>query len=169
MSNQQLEPVFVLDEDIELDYYHPGNHQFMQDLESIKRAVVAHASQMKPWHVQAVRRRMAGASNIMIAEEFEKTPGAVSVALNSPDAKYLRKLLQHHDTALTGPNIALKKRMLYEMALDNQDRDPKVTISAIQELNKMDGHYHKDDDLNTGSNTIIINNNLFPRGKLDGG
>lgn len=163
------DPVFELDPDIELDYYHPGNHDFMIDLEHMKKAIVSQALTMKEWHHQAVRRRMAGVSNLDIAEEFGVTPAAVSNVLNGEKALRLRQLLIHHQTALEGPSTALRKRMVWEIAVDNQKVEPKTTLSAIQELNRMEGVYDDHKKQTASSNTIIINNNLFPKGKLDGG
>jgi hypothetical protein len=55
--------------------------------------------------------------------------------------------------------------MLWEIAVDNQDIEPKVSISSVAEINKMNGTYStgsKDTAIN-----ITINNTLLPKGKLD--
>ncbi len=62
-------------------------------------------------------------------------------------------------------NDAHRRRMLWEIAVDNQAIEPKVSISSIVEINKMNGTYQtaaKDTAIN-----ITINNNLLPKGKLD--
>ena len=139
-----------------LDVHHPANSEYMQNINSVKRTVVACSSKMKAWHVDAVKRRVAGAPN---------TDGAVSQALNRQDAKELRALLEHYNMAMDGPNDAHRRRMLWEIAVDNQDIEPKVSISSVAEINKMNGTYStgsKDTAIN-----ITINNSLLPKGKLD--
>ena len=148
-----------------LDVHHPANSEYMQNINSVKRTVVACSSKMKAWHVDAVKRRVAGAPNTEIATVLNKSDGAVSQALNRQDAKELRALLEHYNMAMDGPNDAHRRRMLWEIAVDNQDIEPKVSISSVAEINKMNQTYatgSKDTAIN-----ITINNTLLPKGKLD--
>ena len=165
MSQEITESEYYLPEEIQLDEYHPDNHIFMEDIKSIQRAIVAQSATMKPWHVEAVKLRMSKMTNKEIAVQLDHSDGGVSQALNSPSAVQLRKMLDHHATLLAGPNAALRNRILWEIVVDNQDDEPKVAISAIQEMNKMDGTYSA-----AGAPSeikISINNHILPRGKLD--
>jgi predicted transcriptional regulator len=148
-----------------LDTHHPANADYMKNLNSVKRAVVARTMSMTPKHVDIVKRRLAGVKNVNIAKELSITASAVSTILKRKDAQELRALLQHFNMAVDGPNDAHRRRVLWEIAMDNQQLEPKVSISSIVEINKMNGTYNtaaKDTAIN-----ITINNTLLPKGKLD--
>ena len=67
---------------------------------------------------------------------------------------------QHHE----GINLRIRKSMLNEIAIDNKIDDPRLTVTAIQELNRIDGTYEREANK---PQVIIINNGTFPRGALD--
>jgi|TARA_R110000803_G_scaffold20373_2_gene52539 predicted transcriptional regulator len=120
---------------------------------------------MAPKHVDIVKRKIAGVTNKNIAVELNVTAQTVGKTLQRQDAQELRALLEHYNMAMDGPNDAHRRRMLWEIAVDNQAIEPKVSISSIVEINKMNGTYQtaaKDTAIN-----ITINNNLLPKGKLD--
>ena len=166
-SDDQL---VVLDHDhitaeLPLDEYHPANHSYMQDLVMIRRAVVAQEAKMISWHVDAVKMRLNGFTNIEIAIEHKKSEGAVSNVLCGADAQELAKLLRYNSMAIDGPSEVLRRRVLWEMASDNQEEDPRVAIQCITELNKMTGVYQTGGSISEIK--ISINNTLLPKGKLD--
>lgn len=148
-----------------LDEHHPSNAPYMQSLNNIRRLIVSHTQLMKPWHVEAVKMKVNLKSNTEICTALDKKPAAVTSAINSDNAKKLRATLQHYNVAMDGPNDAHRRRMLWEIAVDNQPIEPKVSIAAVVEINKMNGTYQtgaKDTAIN-----ITINNTLLPKGKLD--
>lgn len=148
-----------------LDKHHPANSEYMQNLNSIKRLIVTRTVCMKTIHVDIVKRKLAGALNRVIADELNLTPPTIGNVLRREDAQRLRALLEHFNLAMDGPNDAHRRRVLWEIALDNKDIEPKVSISSIQEINRMNGTYNtatKDTAIN-----ITINNNLLPKGRLD--
>jgi hypothetical protein len=148
-----------------LDVHHPANADYMKNLNSIKRTIVARTMTMAPKHVDIVKRKIAGVLHKTIAEELSLTPITIGNILKRQDAQELRALLEHFNMAMDGPNDAHRRRVLWEIAVDNQHLEPKVSISSIVEINKMNGTYNaavKDTAIN-----ITINNNLLPKGKLD--
>ena len=148
-----------------LDVHHPANADYMKNLNSIKRTIVARTMTMLPKHVDIVKRKIAGVPHKTIAEDLSVTPQTVGNILQRQDAQEPRALLEHFNMAMDGPNDAHRRRVLWEIAVDNQHLEPKVSISSIAEINKMQGTYStttKDTAIN-----ITINNNLLPKGKLD--
>ena len=164
-NNLTIPDADYLPPELLLDTHHPANSSYMQNLNGIRRIIVSKTQTMKLWHVKAVKMQAQGKSNIEIATAFKKTPATVSQTLLRKDAKELRATLQHYNIAMDGPNDAHRRRMLWEIAVDNQDIEPKVSISSIAEINKMNQTYAtgaKDTSIN-----ITINNSLLPKGKLD--
>jgi|TARA_R110000744_G_scaffold188121_1_gene307451 hypothetical protein len=148
-----------------LDPYHPASQKYMQDLNAVKRLIVTATVDMIPWHVTAVKAKVRGSTNIAVADIVGKTAQSVSHIMRRDDVKNLRALLQHYNIAVDGPNDAQRRRMLWEMAVDNKEVEPNVAIKCVSELNKMNGTYTtgaKDTSIN-----ITINNSLLPKGKLD--
>ena len=166
MTNEITIPdVEYLPPELLLDEHHPANAKYMQSLDSIRRLIVSQTRKMTMWHVEAVKMRVNGSNNTEIAERYGKAVGTVSATLGRHDAKELRATLQHYNVSMDGPNDAHRRRMLWEIAVDNQHMEPKVSISSIVEINKMNGTYNAADK-DTAIN-ITINNNLLPKGKLD--
>lgn len=155
-----------LEDEVFLDEYHPDNQDYLKDLKQIKRLIVQQSMTMKPWHVEATKLKNQGLTHKEIAEKVQKSVGGVQDMLKTPQSMKLRQMLQYHQVALDGPNEAHRKRMLWEIALDNQEAEPKTSISALVEMNRMDGTY--DNDAKNKDIKIVINNQLFPKGALDG-
>lgn len=152
--------------DLPIDEYHPSNQQYMSDLAQIRRAIVSVTVNMTPWHVEAVKSRLVGNTNEEIAIQHKVTPQSVSRALSGDKAKELKALLQHYQVSIDGPAEAQRRRMLWEIAVDNQDVEPRVAIASLTELNKMAGTYNAGD--NAGKEIkITINNQILPKGELD--
>lgn len=148
-----------------LDVHHPANADYMKNVNSIKRTIVARTMTMDPKHVDIVKRKINGNRHVDIAEAVGRTPVNVGKVLKRKDAQELRALLEHFNMVIDGPNDAHRRRMLWEIAVDNQQMEPKVSISSIVEINKMNGTYNvaaKDTAIN-----ITINNALLPKGALD--
>ena len=160
IPNQKYLPAELL-----TDAYHPGNHEYLQSLNNLKRLIVAQTACMLPWHVTAVKRRVEGTSTKDIATYLNKKPAAVSQALAKDSARELRALLQHYNLSMDGPTDSLRRRVLWEMAMDFKDIEPNVTLKSIAELNKMNGTYTT--NIKTADINIVINNEILPKGKLD--
>ena len=146
-----------------LDPYHPNNQEFYKTKRGIEQVIVAQTMKMHPRHVQAAKLKLRGKTNDEIAAEVGVKPSTVSAIMARPDVKELYYQLRFMDVHLEGPELALRKHVLWEIAVDAKEEDPRITISAIQELNKIENVYNNSD---SGIN-ITINQNLLPKGVLD--
>lgn len=158
------QPFPTMAADLELDPYHPSNQPYIKSEQAIKRVIVDQAHCMAPKHVKAAKLHLRGESNVEIAEKLGYVAGTVSQILNRTDVIALLRTLHHLDQHHDGLSLQIRKHMIGQMALDNFGEDDRVALTAIQELNRIDGVYKvdkKDPDI------IIINNNLLPRGALD--
>lgn len=74
---------------------------------------------------------------------------------------------------LEGPNEALRRNMLWRIAVKEEEPDPKTSIKAIEALNKMHFQNHQIKNPDAGGNqpppqvTININQDILPKGPLD--
>ena len=149
-----------------LDEYHPNNHQFYEDLTHIKRQILATGNKIKPHKREAVRLYRTGMSHKDIGQKLDIGPATISKWLNEPESQRLKALLDHLQMLKDGPNADHRKNILYRIAIDNTNKKPRVTIAAIQEINRMSGSYGSE----AGQSNVVniqINGEILPRGSLD--
>jgi hypothetical protein len=163
VKTELLPPEMLLDET------HPANDKYLQSIESIKRYIVSHSAGMHYSHVQICKARHVGQSAAQIAEKVDVTPLTVNRALKSPPGEKLLALLHHLSLLMEGPRLQHRNNLLWRIAIKNEDRQPRVTIAALAEMNKS---HHQQEALQSGhlnNNVvqIVINNDMFPRGALD--
>ena len=162
MSDHPVEYEYI-DPSFQLDPYHPANESYFRTEQALKRAIVDQSLKCRQRHVEIAKLRVRGLNIADIAEQASCHPQTVGHILKRPEVKELIELLHHLSLHLEGPSIELRKRKLWEMAIDNQQDEPKTAISAIQEMNRMDG---VGKDVKDSKIEITINNQLG-RGPLD--
>ena len=158
-----------------LDRNHPANDQFMLAVEHVQRQIMHANSQLRTKQVKILKTIFAGQNYTQTAKVHQTTPITVSRLVRSPNGQRLLNLLQYHLKLIEGPNEAQRRSMLWRIALKEELIDPKTTIKALTELNKM--HYQsqqldqalQDSGSQSAAPTVIININqeIMPRGKLD--
>lgn len=166
---QQTITDYLADHDSEhpettLDPYHPNNTSYYQQHNMLKRLIVAQSSKMKALYVKVAKGVMKAIKNKDIALELNLEPTTISNIKHRDDVKELINLLYHLQALHEGPSIESRKRLLFEITIDNKEAEPKTSIAAIQEMNRMDGVGRE--KLDTAIN-ITINNDTLPRGALD--
>lgn len=155
-----------IDPDLLLDKYHPANSPFFKSQRSIQCAIVAQTTRLRMRHVEIAKLYIKGIPNKDIAERLNVAVMTVHTVLKRPEVVLMVELLQHYAMHMDGPSIEHRKRILYEIAYDNQTADPKTSISAIREMNSMDG---VGKDKQDSKIEITINNQQLGRGVLDSG
>ena len=148
-----------------LDENHPQNDAYIQSVKAIERRVVAHCQTMPPRHVEIVRLVHQG----IAPDEIKNRTGRANIPtlMKKPASRRLLALLQHLSFAVSGPNIAQRKNMLWRIAQREEDPAPRTAIAAISELNKFDLAQNPAEQTRTGTTIIQINQQVLPRGKLD--
>ena len=158
-----------------LDRNHPANDQYMLSIEHTQRQIMHQQGLLRTKQVQILKTIFTGENYTNTAQIHNTAPTTVSRLVKSPNGQRLLNLLNYHLKLIEGPNEALRRNVLWRIALAEEKIDPKTTIKALSELNKM--HYQSkqlDQALNvngqTTAPTVIININqeLMPKGKLDG-
>ena len=176
--NQQLQELFedfadptdTLPPELLLDPDHPDNDRFFDSLAHINRAVRDAAAKLRPIQKHAALLYRQGLNYTEISKKLDVTPTSISKWMNDPTAKRFLSVMDHHQRMRDGPNFDHRKAILYRIALEQEKSQPKTTIAAIQEINKMSGVYadNASGGINAGGDiNISINGDLLPRGALD--
>lgn len=147
-----------------IDKYHPSNTDYMKNVNHLKRLIVAQESQCKPIHTEIAKRHIKNESNQNIADNLSISPSMVHNTLKRTEIIDLIDALQHLSILFEGPTLQLRKRELWEIHVDNKHDDPRVAISAIKEINSMEGVGRQ---LTDHKVEITVNNNQLPKGALD--
>ena len=129
-----------------VDKYHPDNSDFMQQVHRSKQLLAHQSDRCRPRHVWIAKELYKGMTHAEVAKKFDLQPASVSAISRRPEVKQLMELLQHHSALWEGPTIEHRKRELWEIEQDNKKDDPRVSISAIKEMNAMDGVYKQQVD-----------------------
>lgn len=131
--------VECLPPDVILDDSHPANDAYLKEVAMLKRRLVAHAQTMWPQHVEMVKRRHRGHSPATIAEDLTCKPETVRRVERTAKGQRLMALLCALSQAIEGPMELHRKSFLWRIAERNELVNPRVSIAAIAEINRM-GH-----------------------------
>jgi hypothetical protein len=170
MKRLQIPNTEYLPPDLVLAEHHPANDKFLRSLEQIERQIVALTLKMKPKHILFVKARHTGANNTDTAKKYRTSGQTVGKAVSSPNALRLLSLLSLYDMSMNGPSSAQRVNMLWEIAQENKELQPKTTINAISELNKMDLTQFEREHGPTNTNPVIqinIDQTTLPKTNLD--
>lgn len=153
--------------DIALDY-HPSDSEYIRGIEYIKTQIIVHSRTMPTLDVKVVKLANKGVRTAQIAKDLEITASRVSRIKGTDDAKKLLSMLAYLNTAIDGPREDQRRHVLWRLVQQNIDKDGRLALSAITELNRMAA---ADRVIAIGSGgagglNITINNNI-PRGELD--
>jgi DNA-binding transcriptional regulator YiaG len=163
-DTDQLPPELLLDDD------HPTADAYIQNAQNVQRMIVATSALLKPSQTRAIKMAYKGVKNKDVAKELGVNAQTVANWLALPNAKKLLALLGYYQVTLDGPNEAQRRHMLWRIARANEGIEPKTSISALGELNKMTMTDYDRKNANTSNQpiTIIINQDQLPRTALDG-
>lgn len=157
-----------------LDRHHPENDAYMKSVEHVQRKIMHQTTLLRPKQVQLLKSVFSGNNYAVTAKLHNTTGQTVSRLVKSPNGQRLLNLLQYHLKLLEGPNEAQRRNMLWRIAVAEEKVNPKTSIAAVEQLNKM--HFQQitiDNPLPNGTTApvpqvvIHINQDLLPKGKLD--
>lgn len=163
-DSEHLPPELLLDED------HPANDQYLEKQRNVERMMVAHQRTMKPRHVNIAKLVHSGMPAAQIAEKVGVTDQTVYKVKDRQDVKRLLSLMAYYKIGREGPSESQRMDLLWKIARRNaaEDEDNKVAISAVAEMNRMTmADYTRKQNTAPGQTTIIINQQLMPKGALD--
>ena len=149
------------------DEHHPSSDQYMRGLRETQQAIVNQSLTMKKAEVMAAKLYHRGMNFTEIALDIGKSAPWVSKIVKTSPCQRLIGLLAYYQEAIDGPIEAQRKAMLWRISQNTEAKQPKVAISALAELNKMD-NIGKEALANTTSGDINITiNQQLSRTSLD--
>lgn len=159
-----------------LDEHHPENDQYIKGVEHIQRQIMHVNKQLRPKQVQILKTVFSGLNYTDTAKEHGTTRTTVSRLVKSTNGSRLLSLLHYHLKLIEGPNEAQRRSMLWRIAAREEINNPKTSITALGELNKMhnfakqlDQNAELANSPNSKAPTVIVNINqaTMPKGSLD--
>ena len=152
----------LLPDDLKGNKYHPAADKYLHTVKEIQRALVTVSRSMKPVEVNAVKLHHQGETNVAIAEVVKRSTAWVAKTINTVKARSLLSLLGYYREAIDGPKDAQRMAMLWRIAVDAEEHNPRTTIAAVAELNKMASTSYDQKHENSGNQpiTIVINQQL---------
>ena len=158
-----------------MDRHNPANDGYMKEVEHAQRMLMSLRSHLRPKQVNILKSVFLGRNYVQAAADNHASPSTVSKLVNSVNGSRLLQALQHHQALLDGPQEMQRRSMLWRIAVDSERVDPKTAIKAIDSLNKMaqqqwekdNPDQHLPNGTAAGGVTIVINQELLPRGSLD--
>jgi len=123
--------------ELEESVYNPANDEFKRTLQSLKLQIRQLSLRMRPRHAIMVKINMAEDNYTVTANRLKTTPSTVSKVCRSPDGVKLKNLLLHHNQLMSGVSAIEREQLLWRIALNNEDINPRTSVSAISEINKM--------------------------------
>jgi len=156
-----------------LDRHHPENDQYMKGIEHVQGKIMFLTTMLRQKQVNILKSVFAGENYTQAGLRHGSVPATVSKLAKSHYGQQLLNMLQYHRQLVEGPNEALRRNMLFRIAQRAEEVDPRTTIKAIEELNKMHHQTQLSKNPNAGGQVpqqvinININQELMPKGALD--
>jgi hypothetical protein len=123
--------------ELEESTYNPANDEFKRVLQSIKLQIRHLSLKMRPRHAMMVKLYVDERSYTNVAARLATSTQTVATVCKSPDGVRLRQLLAHHNQLVTGVSAIEREQLLWRIALNNELKNPRTSISAVAEINKM--------------------------------
>ena len=169
-----MEPLLdtdMLPPELLLDTTHPSNDQYVKDSQSIRRLITSISAKLPAKTIQICKLVHQGTPNQEIARRLSLTPTTISKHKNAPDSKKLLAAMSYYASHTAGPHLGLRINMLWRIAQKNEIPNPRVAISALSEINKVEIAFKQmtSDTTNGNGNQplVVINQTALPRTTLD--
>lgn len=153
----------MMPETLRASDYYAANDKFVQEEYKLKQEIAEYAKSLEPWEVELARLTAQGLGPTRIAKMIGKRRNTLEERVKNPAVERLVHYFVHLRIYQDGPNELLRQNMLWRIAVDNEDKDPKEAIKALSELNRM-----AQNKRGTGGFNIVINGVDLQKGPLDG-
>jgi len=117
--------------------YNPANDEFKRTVVTLQRRVHHLSAVLPPRYALTARLSLAPFTKIEIAKKVRFTPVTVSKILQDEKVQELRRALIQLRNLLSGVSALEREQMLWRIALNSEEFNPRTSIAAISEMNKM--------------------------------
>jgi hypothetical protein len=140
----------------------PGD-PFFAETTRLSNKIAALTGRLPSKRLQILRKLLQGRSRQEIIEELSTSYPTIKAATDSQEGQEYLSASLRLQRLRRGPAIDARAAMLWRIACDNEENQPRVSISAIDTLNRQEGVYTNDPlDRNAGVvikiNEFVINN-----------
>lgn len=146
--------------DDEIDIVEPDDPYF-QELTRITNKMAAIRTRRPPKHMAIVTALLNNTPKLDIIKDLKTSYVTIAKVSKDPEIREYVALLMRSTRLRKGPSIEARAALLWRIALDNQHVNPRVSIAAVETLNKQDGTY-KDDDAGDGQTIVKIQQFVMP-------
>jgi len=162
ISLYDLETAFddpILDDSV----YHPANSEFKRTVKSANMHIRALVSKMHPKHAMICRALVVGIhTNKAIAQKYRCNPQLVTKVKQDPNARELMAQMNFLKELNEGTKALDREMMLWGIAMREEENDPRTSIAAVGEINRMKTdtdaakEKSKQNETLNGATTLII-------------
>lgn len=125
------------DPDLDESTYNPKNDEFKRVTTALQRQIHTLSVTMMPRHAMIARLAVTNMTKTDIARKVRLDPQTVYRVLKRPEIKQLISaillLRQMHE----GTSAIEREQLLWRIALNNEEFNPRTSIAAVSEINNM--------------------------------
>jgi len=142
--------------ELEESSYNPANDEFKRTVVSLQRRIHHLAGTLRPRYAMVAKLSLGTHTNIEIARKTRFNPATITNILRTDKVQELRRALIQLRSLLEGVSALEREQMLWRIALRNEEFNPRTSIAAVSEINKMkiDTHAAKE---KSKQNTALVN------------
>lgn len=128
---------YELPVDLDDNVYNPHNDEFKRTLINVRAHLRVLTLAMPPRAAQLVKAYHSLQNFSKVAEKYRVSASTVSKHVKSDKGVKLLSLLTLFNDLTSGATAIERQQLLWRIALNNEILDPKTSISAIAEINRM--------------------------------
>jgi len=123
--------------ELEDSVYNPANDEFKRTVVALQRKIHSLSNIMRPRYAMIARLSLSPYTNVEIGIKTRFTASTVGKVLKNEDVQTLRRALIQLRNLLSGVSAIEREQMLWRIALNNEEFNPRTAIAAVSEINSM--------------------------------
>lgn len=152
---------------VDADKYAVHNDPYVVKEGILKQEIVAQAADMEIWKVNFCKFIFAGKNYKEAAKIVKKRHMETLELMGTGEYKALMHRMNTLKVHQGGPTKDMRRNMLWRIAVDNQEDDPKESTKALSEIGKLDDPKEGGSGGGFGTINVIISSDVLKKGPLD--
>lgn len=117
--------------------YNPANDEYKRTVASLHRLVTSLTAKLPAKHAMVARMMLSQLSPKEISKKVRLKTGTVYKIRKDPDVQKLARAMIQLRTLKEGVTAIEREQLLWRIALNNEEFNPRTSIAAVAEINKM--------------------------------